>query len=639
MKVSKPVNGKSYYITRIVESDTLYISENKVSSTALTVTKSVANDSFEDDSQNLWKVIVKENGDINLQGTKSEGGQYITTNSFTLGSSGQAPFKFESNDDGTSSFIYSTFPLSLTTVGSPVKSSDTNGSSHLTLFAPTTNLAGTEVALQVGSNYIVVVDGKVSLASSVEYIQMANKTVWTIDKNGKAKYVAPATKAEEAKEYLKIDESGAYLVAEADASILGYATVGEGTEPSLVATNSGTTYFVTESLKTSSNQDAAAVTVSTPVVPSTLVPGDFTTNLFADAQEGTPENERLVVYSGGKTYWVKANNGTVELVETSAAGVSTASSNFYWTMKDGVITDASSPKNTFVVDGNQKFTVVNAYNDGTQVKKAFYLYVEGKGYLYVNTSKLDFTSTASSATAFSSVKEGVNEVKDITELNKLTQGSFSLTYKIGDNEVADHKLKNITAIQVDNDTYGDGTYFVVNAPANLKVNEAITDKAVLDDLTFLAVSSSEKETGYVFTEAGAGYKLVEIAGEDLVATDTKTLNKVTYDNAKFAVWQSELNTDKLNIKLGADNIYLNDADKEELVAVSTDNLEIAAVRDGETMFVSTVATDAEVNKQSFATLSSANVVEYADFLKETAQIFNIKFVSTTANKPKSVIRG
>lgn len=132
MKVSKPVNGKSYYITRIVESDTLYISENKVSSTALTVTKSVANDSFEDDSQNLWKVIVKENGDINLQGTKSEGGQYITTNSFTLGSSGQAPFKFESNDDGTSSFIYSTFPLSLTTVGSPVKSSDTNGSSHLT---------------------------------------------------------------------------------------------------------------------------------------------------------------------------------------------------------------------------------------------------------------------------------------------------------------------------------------------------------------------------------------------------------------------------------------------------------------------------------------------------------------------------
>ena len=247
-------------------------------------------------------------------------------------------------------------------------------------------------------------------------------------------------------------------------------------------------------------------------------------------------------------------------------------------------------------------------------------------------SRTGFSLDNATTATFFAASTAVDDEIDAAEFNKLTQGVFSLTYQIDDVVAEGNPFEGVTAINVNAaGDYGTGTYLVVNAPSDVKVEEDYTSADVddLDDLTFVVVDPANRYDIFNLQQGlGLGAKFTTVKGKNLVNSDEKA-GKCHYDNAKFTIYKSDANDSKLSLKVSP---YVNDEDGEALE--TTGELIVAAAKSGSKVVVTTIKTDAVGTAvyNKYATLGSANIVDVEDFLTKDAQIFNIQFVSTTEYK-------
>ena len=212
------------------------------------------------------------------------------------------------------------------------------------------------------------------------------------------------------------------------------------------------------------------------------------------------------------------------------------------------------------------------------------------------------------------------------------KGEFTLEYKIGNDAATQNVFKSVRAIDVEaGDKYVTGTYFVVDAPSDLKDEydaDDSDDLRKLNQLTFLA-DDSENDWNINKLDAteGEGMKFVEIRGTRLVASDDAEAGDIATENACFSVFTSANQEGKVKLTVSP---YVNNEDGDALVQKS--DLLVAAIEDKDDIHVTTVSSSNPSTKVEWTTIASSNLVEVKDFLdSEDAKVFNIRFISTTGS--------
>ena len=255
-------------------------------------------------------------------------------------------------------------------------------------------------------------------------------------------------------------------------------------------------------------------------------------------------------------------------------------------------------------------------------------------------SKSDNTKAVQNASGTLSIGEIANATPFVAEagalisvnvkdFNEVTEGEFSVTYKYDETTATDNPLENVTAISITgsaNFKYVTGTYFVVDAPADIDLYNAYTstDLEYLNKLTFVVVDPVEKYS-IDSSNKGLGAKFTTKKGADLVAVgDGKgKAGKYVTNNAAFKMEKSIVEDEKMQFSL-AGSAYFND--NSDLKAVN--NLIIGAVSAKGNVFVTTTQADTDWNQNTLAEMGSENVVTADKFLSTSdAKIFNIQFLS------------
>ena len=212
------------------------------------------------------------------------------------------------------------------------------------------------------------------------------------------------------------------------------------------------------------------------------------------------------------------------------------------------------------------------------------------------------------------------------------KGEFTLEYKIGNDAATQNVFKSVRAIDVKaGGKYVAGTYFVVDAPSDLKDEydaDDADDLRKLNQLTFLAVDSeNDWNINKLDATEGEGMKFVEIRGTRLVASDDAEAGDIATENACFSVFTSANQEGKVKLTVSP---YVNNEDGDALVQKS--GLLVAAIEDKDDIHVTTVSSSNPSTKVEWTTIASSNLVEVKDFLdSEDAKVFNIRFISTTGS--------
>ena len=210
------------------------------------------------------------------------------------------------------------------------------------------------------------------------------------------------------------------------------------------------------------------------------------------------------------------------------------------------------------------------------------------------------------------------------------KGEFTLEYKIGNDAATQNVFKSVRAIDVKaGGKYVAGTYFVVDAPSDLKDEydaDDADDLRKLNQLTFLAVDSeNDWNINKLDATEGEGMKFVEIRGTRLVASDDAEAGDIATENACFSVFTSANQEGKVKLTVSP---YVNNEDGDALVQKS--GLLVAAIEDKDDIHVTTVSSSNPSTKVEWTTIASSNLVEVKDLLdSEDAKVFNIRFISTT----------
>lgn len=264
------------------------------------------------------------------------------------------------------------------------------------LYAVTTKLTASTDAtpLAIGGKYLVVKSGAIALVSAVDYVIGAEKTVWTIDADGKA-----STKIGEETKYLVLSDQAPALGAVGAASVLevmegGILTVG--------------TQYVGADGKL---QDAAATTaVSTSNPAEFTAPGSL--NTAEKALVNFPASSRMVVYVNNDAQFIATtDNSSLDLNATYASA--TDKDPFYWTMDGGKITNAAGKP--FSVGSYSEFILLKE-KDG---KPFFQLMTNDGKYVGLASGNASFElkNGASDAATFSAVETATTPVT-VEGLNK-----------------------------------------------------------------------------------------------------------------------------------------------------------------------------------------------------------------------------
>lgn len=382
------------------------------------------------------------------------------------------------------------------------------------LYAVTTKLAASTDAtpLAIGGKYLVVKSGSIALVSAVDYITGAEKTVWTIDADGKA-----STKIGEETKYLVLSDQVPALGAITSASVLevmegGILTVG--------------TQYVTADGKL---QDAVAATAV-----STSDPAEFAASgslVTADkALVNFPAASRMVVYVANNAQFVATkDDSSLDLNATYASA--TDKTPFYWTMDGGKISNAAGKP--FSVGSYSEFILLKE-KDG---KPFFQLMTKDGKYvgLAAGNGSFELKSTAGEAATFSAVETATTPVT-VEGLNKQVGNGFDLsiyTKKDGTKEVegADIFAGVLTA---------EGT-----TPANTDNVYYLTN----EDGKYLALNNDTKVDGAVWGDAnnmngknGVGFKFTTV--------DKKDAEKVY---TKFKIETADNGASQLVVRVMSDN--------------------------------------------------------------------------------------
>ena len=496
-----------------------------------------------------------------------------------------------------------------------VEAVEKEDATELYFYAKGVAITGTG-ALKIGDRYVVSEDAKtVKLVSFGEYLSMAKPTQWEAEATtGELKVTVGTT-------------TGYLLLSKTEAPTLTTAKEGasqfEVANGKLTVTNNtGVNFYVTSDMKLTTEVSKSVAgdnlaTVSVPTAP--------TGNVADNALSGFPAKSIFVVYENKNAF------GAFDYVVMNDKSLTTVNSyskdkKFYWSMLNGTITNEAG--GVFFATGtnvNQQSFALVPIKD----KNAFYLVTSDGSYVtYTSSSKtFSLSTTNTDAAVFSAVEAGTTSI-DAIELNKDTQGAFSVTYKYGETTAEDNLFDNVTAIEVEgtdaDGKYVAGTYFVTSAPSALNLEEAYVltdedDKKALNAMTFVAAHPSNK----YFTEKndGKGVKFTTVKGSDLVKEADAAKNKITANNAAFTMYESDINEGKLIFKLAKANLYNASTDKMYV----SGQLTVTAAEYGDKAVVTTSNT---VTDYMFATLGSENIVEYEDFLTADRQVYNIQFMST-----------
>ena len=494
-------------VTSIVEGQTYVIAANAFTGTGNVLNNSYTMASYAASAGQTWKGAAS--GKLNTEaGVAFKGNS--STGAVGDGEATEVVFTFTS-EALTTGVLGSNKNLDLSATPT-FKSGAATTAAYL--YAVTTKLAASTDAtpLAIGGKYLVVKSGSIALVSAVDYITGAEKTVWTIDADGKA-----FTKIGEETKYLVLSDQVPALGAITSASVLevmegGILTVG--------------TQYVTAEGKL---QDAVATTAV-----STSDPAEFAASgslVTADkALVNFPAASRMVVYVNNNAQFVATkDDSSLDLNATYASA--TDKTPFYWTMDGGKISNAAGKP--FSVGSYSEFILLKE-KDG---KPFFQLMTKDGKYvgLAAGNGSFELKSTAGEAATFSAVETATTPVT-VEGLNKQVGNGFDLsiyTKKDGTKEVegADIFAGVLTA---------EGT-----TPANTDNVYYLTN----EDGKYLALNNDTKVDGAVWGDAnnmngknGVGFKFTTV--------DKKDAEKVY---TKFKIETADNGASQLVVRVMSDN--------------------------------------------------------------------------------------
>ena len=342
-------------------------------------------------------------------------------------------------------------------------------------------------------------------------------------------------------------------VLEAPTAATSATELANGMKVYLGARVSGTDYFVDVADGTSSATDKK--TFKTPAA----VWNARTTSLF------TIDN--FTVQDGNASFQLKDKDGKIIYFEKDGGMATSAVSELISTFK---ITGKTA-------DATGGLTLANT----TTASAKFYVTDADKTVSYV--------ADGSSKTALAIYLPGTTTWA-AADLNDNRSGSgFSFTFPDAKPEVADNIFGgNILAVTIasarthDGNTYPAATYFVLEGGKELaaaEANEASSSSseklailaACFNNATFIAMSSTETAAN-LDRATGNGFKFVKVKGSDLVLSGAPKGNKISVDNAQFAVSEPDAKNagGKFQVKLAS--VYLQKkADYKDTDAQSSVN--------------------------------------------------------------------
>nr|WP_129729357.1 DUF6383 domain-containing protein [Parabacteroides goldsteinii] len=262
-------------------------------------------------------------------------------------------------------------------------------------------------------------------------------------------------------------------------------------------------------------------------------------------------------------------------------------------------------------------------------------------YFVVSSGTLTHTSSGTAAKIY--LPGATNW--EAADLNDNRSGSgFSFTFPDAKPEVADNIFgNNILAVTIasgrtsDDKTYPAGTYFVLEGGKELAAAEAAeaagssTEKlailaACFNNATFIAMSSTETPANQD-RATGNGFKFVKVKGADLVLSSAPKGNKISVNNAQFAVSEPDAQnaSGKFQVKLASVYIQKKSDYKETDDQANVTNLYVNAYAP---TFAATyvVSSSTAVTPCKFGTGADVKSV----LLKDNAKsVVNIMFTSGT----------
>ncbi len=298
------------------------------------------------------------------------------------------------------------------------------------------------------------------------------------------------------------------------------------------------------------------------------------TDYFVDVVDGTSSATDKKTFKTPAAVW---NAGTTSLFTIDNFTVQDGNASFQLKDKDGKIiyfekdggmatSAVSGLISTFKITGKTADAIGGLTLANTTTASAkFYVTDADKAVSYV--------ADGSSKTALAIYLPGTTTWA-AADLNDNRSGSgFSFTFPDAKPEVADNIFGgNILAVTIasarthDGNTYPAATYFVLEGGKELAAAEADVVSgsspeklailaACFNNATFIAMSSTETAAN-LDRATGNGFKFVKVKGSDLVLSGAPKGNKISVDNAQFAVTEPDAKNagGKFQVKLAS--VYL-----------------------------------------------------------------------------------
>ena len=393
-------------------------------------------------------------------------------------------------------------------------------------------------------------------------------------------------------------------------------------------------------------------------------------------------NERAFI----KTFENAADNAIITVENATAAEVQAVIA--------GLGEDATSKKNLTIVTEDANIIVGEPTNipandkDNVEVTGAFVkmedggtytLYAQGKGYLTVTTgTDITYAATVGSG-AYWTVSKNSNDVYTFTnalgkklsyngfseftltenegnlftlsangvevgtfgaaevpmnnvtaaDMNAVNEGSFSIDYRFSDQEIAEvNPFKgDVKAFE-----YNGDIYFASSWPSSLDGKDKIYNVSDFNKCVFVVATPEHSWNINDVRANGEGTRFAEVQGNRLVVNpslDELKAGKYARSNAAFFVQQSPLSTNAYTLML-KEVTYLNE-DRDGVLTGS--NLYVALLDDEAGLIVTTITDLTKTDKVKVSgTITNSRTANASEILSsDKASIFNIKFVSTTAD--------
>ena len=334
------------------------------------------------------------------------------------------------------------------------------------------------------------------------------------------------------------------------------------------------------------------------------------TNIPDNGKDNVEVTGAFVKMTNGKTYTLYAQGkGYLTVTGTDITYEKTVSSGAYWTVS---------------INGNGVYTFTNAL---------------GKKLSYNGFSEFELTETSGNLFTLSANKSDLGEefgaaevpMNNVTaaDMNAVNEGSFSIDYRFNDQEIAEvNPFKgDVKAFE-----YKGDIYFASSWPSSLDKENVISNVSDFNKCVFVVATPEHSWNINDVRENGEGTRFAEVQGNRLVVNpslDELKAGKYAISNAAFFVQQSPLSTNAYTLML-KEVTYLNE-DRDGVLTGS--NLYIALLDDEAGLIVTTITDLTKTDKVKVSgTITNSRTANVSEILSsDKASIFNIKFVSTTAD--------